>query len=271
MPIPRRGAPCAGLGLAGGLRRRLLQTRRLLPLDAGVGGAWRSWRIEVEDVVEVSPNKVLVTAHHIGEGLASGAEIEQWGTALYTFRRGKILRVDGYIFSDHDSESELVSSIAEGDLGAEQALARVADRRYRRLEIVSPGPAHGTPATSDTAPNGASPHALPRYRNGRRLSHKPGAAGRGGSNPRCDIGLAGDPRHGAMVMVFSHPLGTRTLCATASTTRKSEEAIAPACAWDCSGHCQRASDGFALQIASNADAFAALCKETVCDPANPPG
>jgi hypothetical protein len=28
----------------------------------------------------------------------AGAEIEQWGAVLYAFRRGKILRVDGYLF-----------------------------------------------------------------------------------------------------------------------------------------------------------------------------
>lgn len=77
--------------------------------------AWRSWRAEIEDVVEVAPNKVLITARHVGEGLASGAKVEQWGAVLYTFRRGKILRVDGYLFSDRDSVSELVRSIGEGE------------------------------------------------------------------------------------------------------------------------------------------------------------
>ena len=73
---------------------------------------------EIEDVVEVAPTKVLVTARHIGEGLASGAEIEQWGAVLYTFRRGKILRVDGYLFSDRDSVSELVRTVVEDELAA---------------------------------------------------------------------------------------------------------------------------------------------------------
>jgi hypothetical protein len=77
--------------------------------------AWRSWRAEIEDVVEVAPNKVLITARHIGEGLVSGVKVEQWGGVLYTFRRGKILRVDGYLFSDRDSVSELVRSIGEGE------------------------------------------------------------------------------------------------------------------------------------------------------------
>jgi hypothetical protein len=75
--------------------------------------AWRSWRAEIEDVVEVAPNKVLITARHIGEGLASGARIEQWGAVLYTFPWGKILRVDGYLFSNRESVSELVRSIAQ--------------------------------------------------------------------------------------------------------------------------------------------------------------
>jgi ketosteroid isomerase-like protein len=81
-------------------------------------GAWRNWRVEVEDVIEVAANKVLVTARHTGEGRSSGAELEQWGAVLYTFRRGKILRVDGYLFSDRDSVSELVSSIAEEGVDA---------------------------------------------------------------------------------------------------------------------------------------------------------
>jgi hypothetical protein len=79
--------------------------------------SWRNWHVEIEDVIELAPNKVLITARHIGEGLASGVEIEQWGAALYTFRRGKILRVDGYLFSDEDSVSEAVASIAEGGAG----------------------------------------------------------------------------------------------------------------------------------------------------------
>ncbi|MEK6251022.1 MAG: nuclear transport factor 2 family protein [Actinomycetota bacterium] len=87
---------------------------------------WRSWRVEVEDVVEVAPDKVLITGRHIGEGLASGAEIEQWGAALYTFRRGKILRVDAFLFSDKDSVSEAVRSVLKAS-EPEQALARVAD------------------------------------------------------------------------------------------------------------------------------------------------
>ena len=83
-------------------------------------GAWRSWRIELEDVIEVALDKVLVTGRHIGVGLASGAEIEQWGAVLYTFRRGRILRVDVFFFADKDTVSEIVTSIADDARVAEQ-------------------------------------------------------------------------------------------------------------------------------------------------------
>ena len=77
-------------------------------------GSWRSWRIQIEDAVEVARDKVLVVAHHVGEGLASGAPIERRGAALYTFRRGKIVRVDGFLFSDEETVSDAVSSILAG-------------------------------------------------------------------------------------------------------------------------------------------------------------
>ena len=78
-------------------------------------GSWRSWRIEIENVVEVAPNKVLITGRHMGEGRASGVKVERWGGILYTFRRGKILRADGYLFSDKEKLSEALESIAQGE------------------------------------------------------------------------------------------------------------------------------------------------------------
>jgi len=75
--------------------------------------AWRNWRVEVEDVVEVTQDKFLVAGYHFGEGRASGAKLERWSAALYTMRRGKILRVDMFFLADRDSVSERVRSITE--------------------------------------------------------------------------------------------------------------------------------------------------------------
>jgi ketosteroid isomerase-like protein len=69
----------------------------------------------VEDVVEVEQDKVLVAGHHFGEGRASGVRLEQWSAALYTMRRGKILRVDMFFLADKDSVSEAIRSLAEGE------------------------------------------------------------------------------------------------------------------------------------------------------------
>ena len=78
--------------------------------------AWRDWRVEVEDVVEVARDKFLVTGRHFGEGLASGAKLEQWSAAIYTIRRGKIVRVDMFFLADKNSVSETVTALAEGRL-----------------------------------------------------------------------------------------------------------------------------------------------------------
>jgi ketosteroid isomerase-like protein len=77
--------------------------------------AWRTWRVEVEDVVEVAQDKFLVAGRHFGEGRASGAKLERWSAALYTIRRGKILRVDMFFLADKDSVSETIRSLAEGE------------------------------------------------------------------------------------------------------------------------------------------------------------
>jgi ketosteroid isomerase-like protein len=80
--------------------------------------AWRNWRVEVEDVIEVAQDKFLVAGHHFGEGRASGVKLEQWSAALYTMRRGRILRVDMFFLADKDSVSEAVRSLAESDLAS---------------------------------------------------------------------------------------------------------------------------------------------------------
>ena len=85
--------------------------------------AWRNWRVEVDDVVEVAQDKFLVTGRHFGEGRASGAKLEQWSAALYTTRRGKVLRIDMFFLADKESVSEAVRSLAEGGLGAEATKA----------------------------------------------------------------------------------------------------------------------------------------------------
>jgi hypothetical protein len=70
------------------------------PGHGGVGGGVAELTRRGRKVVDLAPERVRIAGRHIGEALASGAEIERWGAVLYTFGPGKILRVDGYLFSD---------------------------------------------------------------------------------------------------------------------------------------------------------------------------
>ena len=62
--------------------------------------SFRNWRAEVEEVVEEDHDRFRIVARHSGEGIASGIRLEQWGAIRYTFRRGKLVRVDAFFGPD---------------------------------------------------------------------------------------------------------------------------------------------------------------------------
>ena len=64
--------------------------------------AWREWDAEIDEVIEEGRHGVLVVARLYGEGAASGIRLDEWGAARYTFREGRILRIDGAIDPDRD-------------------------------------------------------------------------------------------------------------------------------------------------------------------------
>jgi ketosteroid isomerase-like protein len=64
--------------------------------------AWREWDAEIDDVIEEGRDRVLVVARLYGEGAASGIRLDDWGAVRYTFREGRILRIDGAIDADRD-------------------------------------------------------------------------------------------------------------------------------------------------------------------------
>lgn len=72
--------------------------------------AWGSWEADIDDVIEEGRNRVLVIAHIHAAGAASGIEMDEWVAVRYSFREGRIIRVD-----------------AAGDLDREAALAAVAE------------------------------------------------------------------------------------------------------------------------------------------------
>jgi hypothetical protein len=56
--------------------------------------AWRNWRGEIDEVIEEERNRVMIIARIYAEGSASGIKLDEWGAVRYTFREGRIVRVD---------------------------------------------------------------------------------------------------------------------------------------------------------------------------------
>jgi ketosteroid isomerase-like protein len=64
--------------------------------------AWREWNAEIEEVIDQGRDRVLVIARIHAAGFASGIELDQWGAVRYTFREGRIVRVDAAFDRDRD-------------------------------------------------------------------------------------------------------------------------------------------------------------------------
>jgi hypothetical protein len=62
--------------------------------------AWREWDAEIDEVIEEGRNQILVVARFYGEGAVSGIRLDDWGAVRYTFRKGRILRIDGAMDGD---------------------------------------------------------------------------------------------------------------------------------------------------------------------------
>jgi hypothetical protein len=62
--------------------------------------AWPEWDAEIEKMIEEGRDQVLVVARVFGVGAASGIRMGAWGAVRYTFRDGRILRVEGAIDPD---------------------------------------------------------------------------------------------------------------------------------------------------------------------------
>jgi ketosteroid isomerase-like protein len=56
--------------------------------------SWRAWDAEIEEVIDEGPDRVLILARLYGEGATSGIRLDEWGAVRYTFREGRILRVE---------------------------------------------------------------------------------------------------------------------------------------------------------------------------------
>ncbi len=75
--------------------------------------AWRNWRGEIQELIEEGRDRIVVVARVYAEGSASGIELDEWGAVGYTFREGRILRVDAAF--DPDRDRALDALVENGD------------------------------------------------------------------------------------------------------------------------------------------------------------
>jgi ketosteroid isomerase-like protein len=76
--------------------------------------AWRNWHAEIEEVIEEGRDRVLIISRVYAEGSASGIKLDEWGAVRYTFRDGRILRVDAAFDPDRDGALDYLVETGNG-------------------------------------------------------------------------------------------------------------------------------------------------------------
>jgi hypothetical protein len=74
--------------------------------------AWQEWDAEIDEIIEEGRDQVLFIARVSGVGAASGIKVDEWSAGRYTFREGRILRVEGALHSDKE---RALAALAEID------------------------------------------------------------------------------------------------------------------------------------------------------------
>jgi hypothetical protein len=77
--------------------------------------AWDSWDADIQEVIDEAPNRIVVVARIKFEGHSSGIQMNEWGAVKYTFRDGRILRVDGALERDRDRVLGALETMAQSN------------------------------------------------------------------------------------------------------------------------------------------------------------
>jgi ketosteroid isomerase-like protein len=62
--------------------------------------AWGTWDAQIDEIIHEERDRIVVVARVHAEGAASGAKLDEWGAVRYTFREGRIVRVDAALDPD---------------------------------------------------------------------------------------------------------------------------------------------------------------------------
>jgi ketosteroid isomerase-like protein len=74
--------------------------------------AWQEWDAEIEEIIEEGRDQVLFIARVSGVGAASGIKVDEWSAARYTFREGRILRIEGALHSEKERALKALAAIS---------------------------------------------------------------------------------------------------------------------------------------------------------------
>jgi ketosteroid isomerase-like protein len=74
--------------------------------------AWQKWDAEIDEVIEEGRDRVVIVARVHAVGAASGIRLDEWGAVRYSFREGRILRVQGAFDPSRDRALELLAEEA---------------------------------------------------------------------------------------------------------------------------------------------------------------
>ena len=66
---------------------------------------------EIDEIIEEGRDQVLFIARVSGVGAASGIKVDEWSAGRYTFREGRILRIEGALHSDKERALEALAAI----------------------------------------------------------------------------------------------------------------------------------------------------------------
>jgi ketosteroid isomerase-like protein len=75
---------------------------------------WEWMRVEVEEIVEAGSDRVLITLHQRAKGKGSAIEVEIRSFNVYTFRDGRVLRIE--LFTELEPALEAAGLAPEGEV-----------------------------------------------------------------------------------------------------------------------------------------------------------
>jgi ketosteroid isomerase-like protein len=64
--------------------------------------AWAKWDAEIDEIIEEGRDGVVVVARVHAVGAASGVTLDEWGAVRYSFREGRIVKVEAAFYPNRD-------------------------------------------------------------------------------------------------------------------------------------------------------------------------